>query len=861
LEKEVNLMELLQLKRQNPNFSWDSLSLGLSFVNNGIAEPPKGRQATGLQRRDKLMIGTLIGDRIRILRILGQGGMGDVYEGVDERLGRKVAVKAIRADRRLSDELRSRFLREARALSALDHPNICRLYEYIRSPDGDFLVLEAIEGVTLTRAIESGMSRGRKLRIAEQIVGALAAAHRKGIVHRDLKPENVMITSDGDVKILDFGIAQLGLEPHDDHPEPVVNGTTTLVFPIAQTTAPLKAKTGIAGTPAYMSPEQAVAGEITTASDLYSFGLLLQALLTEHQPQPDGLGQYELLVRATRGQTLPMTGERRSVTTLVAKLKSLEPSDRPTAPEAQTALQRILDAPKRRTRYAFVTLALVLVLFAAAKYAIDVTAARHQAERGRAQAEELVSFMVGDLRRQLEPAGRLDVLDGAASHALAYFASLRPEELTGDDLDHNSRALAQLGQVREKQGKLPEAIQLFRQSVRFASAAVERDPTRDEWQLSLSNARFYLGDAMRRQGDLRGALENFRAYFAISQRLAQRNPSSLPYQAEVSYSHGNLGAVYEASGDLPHALSEYRLALDMDRQRQKAQPANEQWQADTANSANRLGVVLKSEGDFNGARQAFDEDLAARRRLSQAAPNDAGRLRKLATSLAFAGMLQQATGDNAQALASYREESALTAALAKRDPASADARRNHAVSELRLASLLDPPAALPRATGAVDDLRQLVKKDARAVWRRDLAAALMRLSIIQTQLQNNSGGNAAAEEALVLSEALVTAQPGDLQSRRILCDALVSGAVHAEAAGRPDLAIQRRRRAVAISPAASRDPGLATSRIRALLALGQREEAAAIAQTLLAGGYRDAAFLSLAEGIRSPPLQPSLPSR
>jgi serine/threonine-protein kinase len=845
-------MDALAENRRNSNFNWDSLSLRLSCTNNGFADSLNDRSAISGQRRGKLMIGTVIGGRIRILGVLGQGGMGDVYEGVDERLNRKVAVKAIRADRRLSEESRSRFLREARALSALDHPNICRLFEYIESPEGDFLVLESIDGVTLTRAIEAGMSRGRKLRIAEQIVTALAAAHRKGIVHRDLKPENVMITPEADVKILDFGIAQLAFESDDEKDvEPVVNGTTTLVFPIAPTTAPLKARTGVAGTPAYMSPEQAVGGEITTASDLYSFGLLLQALLTEHQPQPDGLGQYEILVRAARGQSLPMTGERRDVTTLVAKLKNLDPGDRPTAPEAKTTLQRIIDAPKRRARYVFAIVAIMVVLFAAAKYAIDVTTARHQAERGRAQAEELVSFMVGDLRRQLEPAGRLDVLDGAASHALAYFASLRPEELTGDDLDHNALALAQLGQVREKQGKLPQAVELFRQSVRFASAAVARDPNRDEWQLSLSNARFYLGDAMRRQGDLRGALENFRAYFAISQRLAQRNPASLPYQAEVSYSHGNLGAVYEASGDLPHALAEYRLALDMDRQRQKLQPSNEQWQADTANSANLLGVVLKTLGDFNGARQAFDENLDARRRLSKAAPNDAGRLRKLATSLAYAGTLQQATGDVSRALASYREEAALTEMLAKRDPTNAEARRNHAVAELLVASLLDPVEALPLTQSAVDDLRAIVKKDARPVWSRDLASALLHLSAIRSRVPGKLEAAKGAEEALTMGDSLVAARPSDLQSRRVLCDALLATANYDEATGRPDIAKQRRIRAVATATSESADSALAAARVRALFAAGRPDEAAPLVRTLFDGGYRDAEFLALTEELRA----------
>ncbi|HWW61568.1 MAG TPA: serine/threonine-protein kinase, partial [Thermoanaerobaculia bacterium] len=234
------------------------------------------------RRRKVLMLGSLIGGHIRILEALGQGGMGEVYIGLDERLGRRVAVKTIRADRPRSDDSRERFLREARALSALDHPNICRLYEYIESPEGDFLVLELIDGRTLRRAIESGISRTKKLRVATEILTALIAAHRKGIVHRDLKPDNVMITADGAVKILDFGIARL--EAPDDAERELaieterIEDAATLIYPIAdERTAQLPARL-VVGTPQYMSPEQAAGGDVTPASDMYSFGLLLQTI-------------------------------------------------------------------------------------------------------------------------------------------------------------------------------------------------------------------------------------------------------------------------------------------------------------------------------------------------------------------------------------------------------------------------------------------------------------------------------------------------------------------------------------------------------------------------------------------------------
>src|SRR5215212_2394938 len=152
----------------------------------------------------------LVGERfghIRVTEVVGSGGMGDVYGGYDEKLERKVAVKVLSPDQRLEAEARERLLREARALSRLDHANICRIYDYIESDKVDLLVLEYIDGQTLADVTEK-TSRGEKLRIASAVAGVLVAAHRAGIVHRDLKPDNVMITTTGEVKVLDFGLAR-----------------------------------------------------------------------------------------------------------------------------------------------------------------------------------------------------------------------------------------------------------------------------------------------------------------------------------------------------------------------------------------------------------------------------------------------------------------------------------------------------------------------------------------------------------------------------------------------------------------------------------------------------------------------------
>jgi len=153
------------------------------------------------------MVGKTLG-HIRIEGLVGRGGMGEVYRGYDDTLQRKVAVKAVAPTQHLTPERKARFLREARALSRLEHPNICKIYDFIESGGTDFLILEFIEGQTLGQAVRTGIDKPDKLRIARDIAQVLAVAHGKGIVHRDLKPANIKLTPDGEVKVLDFGLAR-----------------------------------------------------------------------------------------------------------------------------------------------------------------------------------------------------------------------------------------------------------------------------------------------------------------------------------------------------------------------------------------------------------------------------------------------------------------------------------------------------------------------------------------------------------------------------------------------------------------------------------------------------------------------------
>jgi predicted Ser/Thr protein kinase len=202
-----------------------------------------------------------------ILSRLGQGGMGVVYKVTDTRLQRIAALKILsKADG--SHEERTRFLHEARAASALNHPNIVTIYEYGSERDRDFIAMEFIEGQTLRQLLDGKLPLVTGIEYARQVANGLARAHSAGFVHRDLKPQNIMVTADGVAKILDFGLARRGASTT---PSPEDSTTLTRVG-------------SVVGTPSYMSPEQVLGEPVDARSDIFSFGIVLYEIACGKQP-------------------------------------------------------------------------------------------------------------------------------------------------------------------------------------------------------------------------------------------------------------------------------------------------------------------------------------------------------------------------------------------------------------------------------------------------------------------------------------------------------------------------------------------------------------------------------------------------
>src|SRR5215813_708513 len=213
----------------------------------------------------------------RVVTKLGAGGMGEVYLAVDTKLDRKVALKILAPDVASHRDRMERFVREAKAAAALNHPNIAHVYEIGEDNGVNFIAMEFVDGVTLREKIYQERTELPKLlSFLQHTAAGLARAHAAGIVHRDLKPDNIMITRDGHAKVLDFGLAKLVARQ-------AFSGS--LSSEIVTVTLPQQSSPGVVvGTVGYMSPEQAQAKPIDQRSDIFSFGCLLYESATGRRP-------------------------------------------------------------------------------------------------------------------------------------------------------------------------------------------------------------------------------------------------------------------------------------------------------------------------------------------------------------------------------------------------------------------------------------------------------------------------------------------------------------------------------------------------------------------------------------------------
>jgi len=538
--------------------------------------------AIGEANAEALPAGSHIGP-FEIERVIGEGGSSTVFQARRELEGatQRVALKLLRQNL-LSPEARRRFGREQRALIQLQHPHIARMIEGGLTPEGlAYIALELVDGVPITDyAAAHALGMRERLQLFATVCRAVDAAHRALIVHRDLKPSNVLVTPDGEVKLLDFGIAKLLADEVD---------AEATVLP--------------AFTPAYAAPEQAAGGAITTATDVYALGVVLGELLTGerirggHTPSgPNGASQSA----ATTTRRL-----RGDIDAVLAKATEPDPAQRyASAGEFAEEIRRVLEGrpvhARPQTRWyrtrRFVarhkggvatTVAFLLAIFAALGIAVwQASVAQREAARARAE-NEFVAGLFDPLRtgvQQGEMPTTRQLLDAGVAQLNAQF--------TGDDV-----ALAELGEllarVHIEIGAPDVARDLAERAYAHARAAWgEHDPRTLAELARRGEAAYYLDRYAEAVADLEQATAEMRAIGL--------------HDDDYAFSMEDLGMAYGKVGRYDEAIATQRVAYDLLK--------NSGDRVEIATAMNNLGGAYLAAGDAEQALQwrqrAYDWHVA-----------------------------------------------------------------------------------------------------------------------------------------------------------------------------------------------------------------------------------------------------------
>ncbi len=284
-----------------------------------VPDPDEAQTLTRTPTTTKWTAGQTLAGKYTILGELGRGGMGEVYLAEDSSLDRKVALKFLPQATYRDPTMRARFVREAKAAAALNHPYICSIHEVGEIEDKLFFAMDYVEGKTLRELIHQGpLPTGQAVQVAAEIAEALQAAHAKGLIHRDIKPANIMLTPEGHAKVMDFGLAKHFARPSKDT---TVGGALMTVTGEGLTP----------GTPAYMSPEQLHGRPLDPRSDIFSFGIVFYEMLSGRHPfgKEDGLTTVSaILTEEPQPVPVAIEGVSQALQQVVGRMLAKDPAQR-----------------------------------------------------------------------------------------------------------------------------------------------------------------------------------------------------------------------------------------------------------------------------------------------------------------------------------------------------------------------------------------------------------------------------------------------------------------------------------------------------------------------------------------------------
>jgi eukaryotic-like serine/threonine-protein kinase len=754
--------------------------------------------ATYLEAEDEAFPGDGTLGRYRLVRKIGQGGMGAVYEAerADDEFRIRVAVKLIK--RGMDTELVvRRFRQERQILAGLEHPNIARLLDGGVSESGQpYFVMEHVEGAAITAFCrEHVLSLRERLELFLSVCEAVGYAHRNLVVHRDLKPSNILVTADGTPKLLDFGVAKL-LRSDDE-----AGNTLTRAGQHAFT-------------PEYASPEQLAGDPITTASDVYSLGVILYELLTGQRPD-HGVGRApDSGAFRRRGDTAPTrpsvvlsaksseergyaaaAGLRRKLRgeldAIVMKALSPEPERRYlTVAALIDDLERFLDgrpvqargdgvayrARKFAGRHRVTVAAAALVLLSLIVGGVATVSQARRAEAARVLAEQRFQDLRGLTNAFVfEIHDAIETLPGStAARALLINRSLEYLDRLALEADDDvvlqyelGSAYLRLGRIQgdpnhANLGDLAAAVPSFRRAATLLGAVVDRDPADLGARRALALTHEKLGDSEAWSGDVAAGLVNLHTALEHRRAIADTDPGDLGSRLEFAIALIKVGdlsghSAFPNLAETATALARYDEAFGVLASLEPSDRENAAVRRYLAMLHERRGRMLHDLQRFDEALPDLAQSAAIRVALAGELPHDADVQRDAGIAHERLCSVELERGDASAALRYCEAAVAVYRRLRDTDPDNASSHQTHAIGQRWLARAVaaagEPETALALLQQSTETLRALATADPENLTtRRQLARNHLHASLIHSGLARSSVGAEAARHLALARE-------------------------------------------------------------------------------------------------------------
>jgi tetratricopeptide (TPR) repeat protein len=641
--------------------------------------------------------GTIFGP-YRILREIGRGGMGLVFEAVrdDDEYRKRVALK-IAPSWRDAALLRERLRHERQILADLEHPYIARFLDGGTEGGVPYIAMEFVEGVPITAYCRSLPLRDR-VRLFREVCAAVRYAHEHLIVHRDLKPGNILVTSDGVPKLLDFGIAKI-LSPLAEG-----GATTGLML----------------WTPDYTSPEQVRGRPVTTRTDIYSLGLILYELLTGTPAQPADTTSPLELDRSVCEREPPPAGIDRDLDSIVRMAIRKEPERRyGSVAELNEDLNRYLEARPVRARPSSVgyrawklvrrhragAAAAVLVLASLAAGAVSTIHQARRAERRFQQVHKLANTFVFDVHDRIQSLpGATEARKFIVQTALAYLETLQPEA-SGDSalLREIAGAYVKIGDVQgapslSNLGDTTGALASYGRAEAILSDLVRRGDSAA--RLPLASAYYGLGSVRRARGDSKAAMESYAKSRELCERLLRESSGNRELLTLAGELYSDMNRALTELRDAGKALEAAASAMEIAKKLVALDPADRSHRMGLATAISSVGRAHLTAMQLEEAVACFREAIAIREQVVREQPQNAVYQRDLMIGYGTLGdilgsMTGMNLGDTTGATAAFHKAFEIAQWLTEKDPADRKARFDLFSASHRLGVLMaeDPEQA------------------------------------------------------------------------------------------------------------------------------------------------------------------------